>query len=62
MSNPNLLTSEEAAEYIGRSLDCARRKLKYEVPNVQHKVKGPIQLWKQDLDRWVAEHTHQPVR
>ncbi len=50
MTNPNLLTSEEAAEYVGVSLDFARRKLKHEVPYVQHKPGGPMRFWKRQLD------------
>ena len=62
MTNPDLLTSEEAAEYIGRSTDFVRRKLKHEVTYHQHELRGPLYFWRRDLDRWLAEHTHQPVR
>ena len=61
-SGPQLLNAEQAAEYIGASPDFVRRKLRYEVPVVQYKTRGPLRFFKTDLDRWIAEHTQQPVR
>lgn len=61
MESP-LLTVADVAKYIHRSEDFVRRDLKHEVAHVQHKVRGPLYFFRHDLDRWLAEHTRQPVR
>ena len=56
-----VLNAQEAADYIGRSLNFVRRTLRYEVPVVQHGMRGPLGFWSSDLDRWLAKHTHEPI-
>jgi hypothetical protein len=62
MNNPDLLSAHETAEYLTVSLDYVRRVIRYEVPVIQRNPRGPLRFWRRDLDRWLAEHTHQPVR
>ena len=52
---------EETADYCGRSANFVRRVLRYEVPVVQHGHRGPLGFWPQDIDRWLARHTHEPI-
>lgn len=56
-----ILNAKEAADYTSRSLNFVRRVLRYEVPVVQHAPGGPLGFWAQDLDRWLAKHTQEPV-
>ena len=57
-----LLSTAEAALYIGHSRDFVRRTLRNECPFVQHGFKGPLRFWTTDLDRWLDRHTTQPVK
>lgn len=57
-----LLSTPDAANYLGRSEDFVRRVLRYEIPVVQHGARGPLAFFKTDLDRWLATNTRVPVR
>ena len=57
-----LLDVDETSTYTRRSKDFVRRRLKHEVPYVQHMPYGPLFFYKRDLDRWLVARTVQPVR
>jgi hypothetical protein len=61
MPESPLLTVQNAAEYVQRSVDFVRKELRYEIPYVQHREYGPIFFYKTDLDRWLAAHTTTPA-
>jgi hypothetical protein len=61
VTKPRILDAQEAADYIGRSLNFVRRTLRYECPVVQHGYRGPLGFFETDLDRWLAKHTQEPV-
>lgn len=57
-----VLSTEEAAAYINRSVGFVRRVLRHEVPVVQHGERQPCFYYRQDLDVWLARNTHEPIR
>ncbi len=61
VTKSRILSTPEAAEYVGRSVNFVRRVLRYECPVVQHQPGGPLGFWTTDLDRWLAKHTQEPV-
>ncbi len=58
-----VLNAQEAADYIGRSVDYVRRQVRYEIPVQQKKgsKRGHLRFFKTDLDRWLASNTTTPV-
>ena len=56
-----LLSTTEAAAYVGRSEDYVRRIIKHECPHHQRSPRGPLYFWSGDLDRWLDRYTSEPV-
>jgi len=56
-----LLSTADAAAYVGRSEDYVRRVIKHECPHHQRSPRGPLFFWSSDLDRWLDRYTASPV-
>lgn len=61
MESP-LMDVVETAAYVKRTEDYVRRVLRYEIPVVQNGKRGTLFFFRTDLDRWLATHTHTPVK
>ena len=60
--NPDLLTDEDAAAYIGMSVSWLRNGRSQQRPNQPRylKISNRVRYRRSDLDNWLAEHVVEP--